>query len=240
MVADPVLLEATSHSDLRVDDRAGSTTLHNRNTAVIVDELQRLSAYYPTFFVKNPETGRFALVAIFGFSESENLFVESDMWRSNCYVPLNIRRAPFMLGNHSGDEGDESVVLIDLGDKKVQKDTGEALFNERGFPTPYLENKISVLKTLKDGMDKTQSFIEVLVDNDLLTPVSFKIEFENGSSQQIEGLYTIHEAGLQSLDDDKALEFYKNHYFEYAYMMISSIGQVQRLIDDKNKLLQAE
>ncbi len=233
-----VLLENKNLGSVRVKEKANDVpAYHTRNSYVIVTELQRLSASFPTFFVKNPDTGQFSLICVFGFDKGENLFVEDGRWKTQ-YIPLNMRRFPFALGSQKKEDNKtESVVLIDLDDPRVGEQEGEVLFNERGFPSAFLESNISILKALEDGQSATHSFIQRLLDFDLIIPANFQITFDNGETQKIEGLYTVNQNVLNDLDDEKVIELHKNNYFEYMYMMIASIGQMKPLIDKKNQTM---
>jgi len=237
-MSQPVLLSSSQHKQLRINtDAPRSKEANARNCSVIMAEFQRLAAHYPVVFTKNIDTGKFACVALFGFDEGENLFVEQGRWQAP-YLPLNVRRQPFMIGSQDTPEGSsEHVVLIDLEDHRVQEQEGEPLFNEQGFPTPYLEKATSVLKTLKDGFEKTEAFVERMLALNLLAPATFKIEFANGEHREIGGLYSINQDGLNSLDAETAAVLHAQGYLEAAYMMIASLGQMQTLIERKNRLL---
>ncbi len=233
-----VMLDSEKHADLKVDETAkGVGSNRIRNTYVVVHELQRASGSYPLFFIKNPDTGMFSLICLLGFNEGENLFIDSDKWDAR-YIPLNIRRGPFALGEQAGNQGNsENVVLVDLDDSRVSGRTGEVAFNERGFPTDYLEEKLSILKTLNDGKEKTDAFVRKLLELDMIMPATFQISFDDGSAQKLQGLYTVDQDKLQRLDSKDVMSFYENGYFEYVYMMIASIGQMEHLIDRKNQSL---
>lgn len=233
-----MLLESKNLGSIKInEDVYDVPSYHTRNSYVIVTELQRLSATFPTFFIKNPDTGQFSLVCLLGFAKGENLFLENGHWETQ-YIPLNMRRFPFALGSHKKDDGEaESVVLIDLDDPRVNEHDGEVLFNERGFPSRLLEDNISILKMLEDGQSSTTSFIQKLLALDLVIPANFQITFDNGETQKIEGLYTVNQDVLNGLDDEAVLELHKKNYFEYMYMMIASIGQMKTLIDKKNRAM---
>lgn len=230
-----VLLNSNDHKRLRVDQKAAlSKEASMRNCSVVLQEFQRLVPYYPVVFTKNIDTGKFTAISVLGFDEEENLFVQDGHWQVP-YLPLNIRRNPFMIGTQQTPEGDqEHVVLIDLDDERVQEQEGEPLFNEQGFPTPFLENITSILKTMKDGLEQTAAFAERMLELDLIAPATFKIEFKNGEKREVRGLYSINQESLASLDAATAGELHTRGYLEAAHMMIASLGQMQSLIDRKN------
>lgn len=234
-MSQPVLLNSNDHKHLRIDQKTALTKEATmRNCSVVMQEFQRLAAYYPVVFTKNMETGKFAAVAVMGFDEGENLFVEDGQWLVP-YRPLNVRRNPFMIGTQKTPEGgQEHVVLIDLEDERVQEQEGEPLFNEQGFPTPFMETTTSILKTMQDGLEQTEGFSERMLELDLIAPATFRIEFRNGEQREIKGLYSINQEALNALDAATAGDLHTKGYLEAAYMMIASLGQMQPLIERKN------
>lgn len=234
----PVLLSSTQHKDLRVTSKPIGNALRLRNSSVIMQEFQQLVVNYPILFTKNPDTGVFVSVAVFGFDEGENLFIENDEWEA-LYIPLNVTRHPFMVGvqNKPGAAADESeqVVFINEADPRVQKQEGEALFNERGFPTPYLEKMTSVLKVLQDGFADTNSFINKLLALNLIAPTTLKIEFINNEQRHIQGFYSIDENKLKSLPGESIAELHSLGYLQPIYTMLASFGHLYTLIDKKNR-----
>lgn len=234
----PVLVDSNTHKNIRVKYAPSVVvTPIGRNCPVIVQEFQHLAAEYPIMITKNDETGRFVCVALFGFEEGENLFVESSRWQSS-YVPLNIQRQPFMIGAKKDDSGEEGhVVLLDEADERVQTSEGEVLFNERGFPTPFMDKITSILRALQVGYELNEKFVERMLELDLLAPATFEIKFDNGETREVRGLYTIHQDRLRALDQATAGELHQSGFLEPAYMMLASLGQMQKLIDRKNRAL---
>src|SRR5690554_7918078 len=135
--------------------------------------------------------------------------------------------------NKPGDpqqQESEHVVLIDAVDPRVQEQDGEALFNERGFPTPYLEKMTSMLKVLKDGFAETQLFINKLLELDLIAPTTLKIELINQEQRHIQGFYSIDESKLKSLPGETIAELHSLNYLRPIYTMLTSFGQDRKSV----------
>lgn len=234
----PALLNSVKHKSLRVKDVLAGSVLNLRNTSVILQEFQQLVVNYPILFTKNPGTGAFSCVAVFGFDEGENLFIRDGEWEA-LYIPLNIIRHPFAVGVQSkagGEPGEsEQLVFIDETDPRVQEREGEVLFNERGFPTPYLEKMTSVLKSLSDGVADTRQFIDKLLSLNLIAATTLKIEFINQEQRHIQGFYSIDETRLNSLSAEAVAELHQLGYLQPIYTMLASFGHIYSLIDKKNK-----
>lgn len=238
-MVNPVLLQGSAHADLRVNPvPAGVKCASVRNVSVILPEFQHLALNYPIVLTKNPETGAFSCVALFGFEENENLFVVDGVWQA-LYIPLNIVRGPFMLGTQSDSKGEasEHVLLIDLDDERVQSTKGELLFNDRGFPTPFLEKMTSIMRTLKDGTLDTARFTDCLLEMNLVAPAQLKIEFANGEHREVHGVYTIDPERLKDLSLDVLQRLHGSGYLEAVYAMQLSFGHIRTLIEKKNRQL---
>lgn len=239
----PELLQASQHGDLRVDSaKLPEINTTTRNTTVVFPEFHKIALDYPIVFTKNQETGAFSCVALFGFEEDENLFVNDEVWDTD-YLPLNIVRGPFMLGTQKIDSGDnagnlENVLLIDVENPSVSKNTGELLFNDRGFPTKYMENITSVVKTLLGGIEQNTDFINHLLPLGLISPAQLNIEFTNGERREIRGIYTINTDNLSNILDSDLIALKNKKYLEAIYAIILSFGHIQTLIDKKNKRIQ--
>lgn len=239
-MSEPVLLDSKTHKNTRVlgDARTVAGAL-SRNCSVITQEFQRLASHFPILLTKNTDTGQFVCVALFGFDPGENLFVDQGRWQVG-YVPLNIRRHPFMIGSQkTPDGGEEHVMLIDMDSERLSEREGEPLFNDRGFPTPFTENMTSVLKTLKDGFAETHSFIQTLLEQEMIVPANFEIQLRNGERREINGLYTVSQDALDALTPEQVTAMHRQGYLQSAYMMIASLGQMERLIELKNQRLGA-
>ena len=88
-------LDRVVHQKLRVrDDVAQSVCRGISMCAASLGEIPRLVVEYPLAFTKNPETGEFVCVVLFGVDPTQNLFWRDDRWNSDV-IPLNVARQPF-------------------------------------------------------------------------------------------------------------------------------------------------
>lgn len=231
-----VALNNELHQRIRINTQQAETQgSHLNMIPVVLSEFLKLAVQFPIGLTKNKETGRFVCVALFGFQEGENLFIKNQQWTS-LYVPLQIRRQPFFLGN-SEQAQDQFVICIDTGNQSIQHESGEPIFNTDGKETTYLENIKAILAELVNGEAATQSFINTLTKLKLLQAMQLEITFENGESTRIEGLYTINEEHLNRLAPDEINSLHTQGYLSPIYTMMTSIGHIYGLIDKKNKRL---
>jgi hypothetical protein len=231
-----VALNHQVHHSIRINTQvAEAQGSHLNMVPVVLSEFLKLAVQFPIAFTKNKDTGRFVCVALFGFQDGENLFVNNHQWNS-LYLPLQIRRQPFFLGNSEHGE-DQFVICLDTGNPSIQHENGEQLFNADSKETAYLENIKFILAELINGETPTQAFINTLTTLKLLQPMQLEITFENGESTRVEGIYSIDEDHLNRLTSEEITGLHTQGYLNPIYTMITSIGHIYGLIDKKNKRL---
>jgi len=200
-------------------------------------EFRNIQACYPIFFSKSSDTGEFFPVALFGFEQNENLFLDESGWNAS-YIPLMIRRQPFLIG-YQGPSNDESkpIVSIDMESPKISKTEGQPLFDGESQPSDHLKSVMTTLESLHQGHEHNKGFITALIAADLLEPFTLEITLDNGSTNQLLGFYTINENKLLEVDGATLANLNTNGYLQPIYMAIASYARIRALIDKKNALL---
>ena len=226
-----VLLDNVSHKDLRVVRDYAKVPGYDVNVArVFPSEFIQLQTEYPLFFIRNKEQGGFEPVALLGFGDKENLFLDENGWDAG-YVPLSIERQPFLIGFQ------EQVVHIDLDHPAVSDTEGERVFLPHGGESPLLERISSVLMTVHQGHEAAKSLSEMLVGMELIESLVLEVALKDGSKQSLKGLYTINEDKLQNLDANALESLHKKGHVRDVYMMLASLPNISRLIERKNRRL---
>jgi len=226
-----VLLNNVEHQDLRVITRRGADLGDQVMFAVTFpDEFRSIQAHFPIVFRKTAEQPAFQPIALFGFTEDQNLFLRGEHWDAH-YLPLAIERQPFLIGNSQG----EQVIHIDLDSPRVSRSEGEPLFRTHGGHTEYLERMSSVLGTIHHGLQRNVGFIDALLAHDLLESFVMDIELSDGSSNRLAGFYTINEDRLGSLSGSVLEQLNQQGYLSAIYMAVASLSQFRELIDRVNQ-----
>jgi len=193
---------------------------------IVVHEFAKVAIDTPIVFVKDPETGQFRSVAMLGLEPNENLFYSRSKWKGT-YIPSNLRAYPFVL---AGSEDSEQLALcIDEASKLVNTKDGEALFNEDGSESDFLNQRKEFMAQLIEQNAITKNFIQFLADNELLAPQSLSLKLEDGSGHDLNGLYVINEKKLNELSDEVYLEIRKRGYMGPIYAQLGSMNQLQNL-----------
>ena len=228
-------LDSNEHSKLKVKtDTAHIHASNQHMVPLVAAEFLAASTNFPIMFVKQQETGKFKSVALMGFEEGENVVFSQGKVNST-YVPVHFRRLPFAAGgNHSDDEN--MVLCIDLNSELVSTTEGISLFDEQNKPTETTNKVSELLVDLIAREQATDSFVETLVEYDLLQVAELKVNLGDAGERKINGLYKVNEEALHSLSDEKVLALYKRKYFAAIYSHLASLSQIKRLLTLKSAL----
>jgi hypothetical protein len=224
-------LNNVEHRDLRVITARGAKYGDDlMYTLTFPAEFRNVQAHYPIVFGKSAE-GNFTPLALFGFREKQNLFLQDDRWDA-LYVPLMLERQPFLIGNAANGK----VVHIDLDSARVSRTEGEAIFREHGGQTDYLDRITRVLGMLNEGVESTPAFIAALVEHNLIESFVLDIQFPDGAQHRFAGFHTIQEERLAKLDAAALGKLHERGYLLPIYMVIASFSNFRSMIDRAGRL----
>ena len=235
------ILNNDTHRNTRIITERGAEYGENIHLVpVIAEELNKLMLEYPVCLIKDNDTGQFGLHALLGFEAGENLFLEGNTWQAN-YLPLHIRRQPFHVSVNSANgeqpSADNTVITINMANTRVQESSGEHLFDEAGNSTAFMQEINSMLSTLMNGIVRTQAFIQTLADYDLIESIQLSVNFIGEEQKRFDGIYTINEDKLKSLTAEQLCELNNKGYLQACYLLLASMGHVQKLINLKRQRL---
>lgn len=231
-MSNPVLLNNVEHKNLCVITTRGARYGDNAMLAITFPaEFRNLQAHYPIVFRKGSDGTSFEAVALFGFQEGENLFLDKDGWDAAA-LPLTIERQPFLIGV----KGQELMVNVDLDSPRVSSTEGEPVFLPHGGNTEFLENINSTLLAIHEGLQSMPAFTAALLEHELLEAFVFDIELNDGSQNRLAGFYTINEERLAALRGDALQRLNEAGYLQPIYMVLASLSNFRDLIERKNRL----
>lgn len=246
------LLNNITHENLKVNARFSAELGDNiASTVTFLTEFSEVQKEYPILCRKNPETGEYQAVVFFGLQKDENLFLtEADPtsqkhvgWRAE-YVPAAIARGPFSIGlqreTASGAENKKPVVNIDMEHPKAGCDHGQELFLQNGGRSPYLNYIAAILDTINDGMHLTRLMFDAFNKYELLEPVTLDLEFLDQSKLKINQFETVNADKLSQLSGEALEELNKSGFLQAAYFIVTSMSNVRKLVDWKNRILLAD
>lgn len=229
-MANHVLLNNIDHKDLRVVTRRGARYGDALMSALTFPaEFRSILAHYPIVFGKGAD-GAFQPLALFGFEEGENLFLDGERWDAP-YLPLAVERQPFLIGRGNG----ELMVHVDMDSPRIGQGEGEAVFLPHGGTTDYIERVNSTLFELHHGLEATPAFVAALLGHELLESFVLDIELGDGAQGRLAGFYTINEDRLAALDAGALGQLHRAGHLEPVYMAIASLSQFRGLIERKTR-----
>ena len=234
-MAKPVLLNNVEHKNLRVITRRGARFGDAQMAApTFPAEFRNVQACYPIVFRQTTDGAGFEPIALFGFQEDENLFLQGERWDA-VYIPMLVERQPFLIGM-GGADGQDLTVHIDIESPRVSDSEGEEVFKPHGGTTDYLERVNSLLAAIHNGMQDMPLFLATLVEHELLESFVLDIGLDDGSQNRLAGFYTINEDRLAGLSGDVIAKLHAGGHLHAIYMVLASLSNFRALIDRKNAL----
>ena len=237
-----VLLNNIDHGDLKVITGHGPAFGDSVNQVLIFPtEFEDIQREYPIFFRKDAN-GDYQSVALLGLDRDENLFLDDDGWQAR-YIPAIQQRGPFSIGVQGASSGAgaqaEPMIHVDLEHPRVSRTDGEPLFLPAGGNSPYLQRIARVLGTVLDGLEVSKPMFATFGALGLIEPVAVEIQLNDWTKYDLPNLHTIAQDRLAALKGADLEELHAAGLLRVAYCVVSSLGNVNRLIDLKNRKLAA-
>lgn len=236
-----VAIEPARHPQLYVLPEQVDVHAAGQNLIPVVPaELTHVATELPLVLAKSGETGQFVLAALAGFAPQENLLVRDGRWQG-LYLPLQIQRQPFFVGRET-TASDDYVVCIDMdspatGQSQPLPPGAEPLFLPDGSETEFYRQAKLRLVQLLQGEQQRDALIDVLLQCQLLRPMSLDITFADHSSTRLNGLYSIDADKLAALAPEQVVQLHQQGHLAAIYAIVGSAAQIYGLIARKNQQL---
>ena len=225
----PVLLHRDKHRNRKVLPSASFAFARKANSLYLAGvEFNEACKEYAIVFTRIAN-GKTVPVAMLGLRARENLFVDKDDSWGAGYVPAFVRRYPFVLADLPGQQS--MGVCIDEAYQGLSTDEGEALFDEQGHNTPFLQNALDFLNQYQAEYLRTEMFCQRLEQAGLLREMNAKADLVDGRSFTINGLMIVDEQKLLALPDADALSLFRSGEMHLISMHLMSLSNMQRLVD---------
>jgi hypothetical protein len=234
-----VLLNNVDHGDLRVLTGYGPRFGDDINQALVLPtEFEAVQREYPIFFRKDAN-GAYQAVALLGLDRDENLFLDGEEWRAR-YIPAVQQRGPFSIalqGDRSDATPPDLMIHVDLDHPRVSRTDGEPVFLPAGGNTPYLQQVVRLLGAIYDGLQMSPSMFASFEDLGLIEPIAVEIKLVDHRSYDLPDLFTISQERLADLEATEVLRLHRSGLLSAAQWVVSSLGNLQTLIDLKTRRL---
>ncbi|UTA47167.1 SapC family protein [Simiduia sp. 21SJ11W-1] len=233
------LLNKDKHKDIRVitefGARFGDAVMYAMSFPF---EFRSLQGEYPILLHKDMDNNVTYPVALFGFQNGENLYLDEQSWQAR-YKPLMIRRQPFLIGfqgeQAGGVDNRQRVVSIDMENPRISTTEGELLFDSFGANTPFLDEAAHMLEAIHAGHEHNQKFVAALETYELIESITLDITLNDGSKNQLLGFHFINEEKLQALSGDALADLSQQGFLMPIFMMLASMSNIGHLVDKKNQ-----
>jgi len=233
------LLNNIQHKDLKVIARFSAAFGDNINqVAIVPTEFEAIQREYPILLSRSPE-GEYQALALLGLDKDENLFLDQQGWHAR-YVPAMQVRGPFLIGfqqqqDTAGEPRREPMIHVDLDHPRVSRTEGEPLFLPQGGSSPYLEHITRVMRLMHQGLSISGAMFAAFKELALIEPVAVQINLSDREQYQLADYYTIGEERLAQLSGASLERLHKAGYLRAAYCVVSSLQNINRLIELKNR-----
>lgn len=237
-----VLLDNVTHKDLRVRTGYSAGFGDNINLALVFPtEFVFVQREYPILF-RRDGNGEFQAVALLGLDKGENLFLEESRWNAR-YVPAVQQRGPFLIGLHQKEAGApgreppnrEPMVHVDLDHPRISRTEGEPVFLRHGGNSPYLEHATRMLQLIYHGAELARPMFAAFEEAGLIESMEAEVNLDDRVQYKLPDFFTIDQDRLAALDGAALERLNQLGYLQLAIFVVHSLGNVQWLIELKNR-----
>lgn len=233
-----VLLDNVTHKDLRVIATPSAEFGDDVHAVpTFPTEYADVQREYPILFCRN-EDGELYSVALLGFTEGENLFLDGDRWKAR-YVPGIIARGPFLIGfqeqEANGEVRREPVIHVDMDSPRLSETEGERVFLEHGGNSPYLARIAGILRGIHEGMAVGKAMLEAFDACGLIEPAELEIDVHQDVQYVLRGYHTIGRDRVAELDGATLERLNRAGFLEGAFLVMASLNNLRTLIDMKRE-----
>lgn len=227
---EPLSPEAHGAMGIKAMEHPHAFVAETNVVPLTIGEFPAAALSYPIVFIGE----NMMPVAAMGLSSGQNVFVApSGAFRPDSYLPAFARRYPFVFAN---DEQQQRLILcVDVEAAMVVKSNPDVAFFENGKGTPYLENAMQFCQDFETERQRTESFVQLLKDNDLLAQreTVYRPTQPDGSAgepQKIAEYYAVDETKLNALSPEKFAELRDIGALTHIYAHLNSLLAWDRLI----------
>lgn len=239
-MANRVLLNNVEHQNLKLAHRFGAEFGDAVNQMLVLPtEFEDAQREYPIFF-RQEEQGDYHAVVLLGFERGENLFLADDVWSAR-YVPAVQRRGPFLSGIQEQGVDDSArrqpLIHVDLDDPRVGREEGEPLFLPHGGHAPALERVSRALATLQSGLDVQAAMFAMFQELELIEKVTAEVKLSDEKEYRLTSFHTLNQERFATLDGEALEKLHHHGFLLLAVFVLSSLRNMGRLIELKNRKL---
>lgn len=197
-------LDKNLHGSLRLKPAADFAFARDLTTAPLAPvEIAEAAEYYPVLFT---QSGVLNLIAVLGLRERNVFLNEKNQW-TDSYVPVHVRRYPFILGRLG--QTDEYVLAADMDAPQFNQTEGELVFTEKSEFNPHFSKVLELLNSYEKNLREGRAVLSELETAGVL--VSKDLHFQEGNATHlIGGFRTVDREKVLALDDATLARWVRN------------------------------
>lgn len=225
----PALLDREKHRRRRAKPCTTFAFAGKANSVYVAAvEFNEAGKEYAVVFTRSGN-GKVVPVVMLGLRARENLFVnDAGEWGAR-YIPAFVRRYPFVLAQLPGQAA--MGVCIDEAYAGFSDTEGEALFDDQGGDTPFLQNALEFLGQYQREYRRTEAFCQRLEQAGILMEMNARADLVDGRSFTVASLLVVDEKKLMALPDAVALSLFRNGDLHLVAMHLMSLSNMKSLVD---------
>lgn len=233
-----VMLDNMTHKDLKVRTGYSAEFGDNINMALIFPtEFTFIQREYPILFRRDSK-GDLQAFALLGLDKNENLFLNESGWNAR-YVPAVQQRGPFLIGIHpeepAGAVNRGPMIHVNLDNPRISETEGEPVFLRHGGNSPFLEHVSRMMQIIYDGAEIAKPMFASFEEAGLIEAMEVKIKLDERTEYKLPDFFTINQDHLEALEGPVLERLNRQGYLQLAMMVANSLGNIEWLIELKNR-----
>ncbi|MEX0286888.1 MAG: SapC family protein [Paracoccaceae bacterium] len=229
----PVAVSATAHRETCIkatDDFSFAKSVNS--VPLVAAEFAEAGAEFPIVFAGQDKN--IVPTAILGVAGGENQFVDDNGAWTARFMPVFIRRYPFVFSQ--ANEDGRALLFVDEAYPGVNNEgRGERLFDAEGNQTQYLASVLAFLEDYQVKFRRTQQYCQRLIDLDLLRPMEAQFNVPGAEPRRLTGFLTIDREKLKAIDTDVLKEMFDTDELECTFLHLASLRHFATLADQAAK-----
>ncbi|MDM7859225.1 SapC family protein [Alteromonas sp. ASW11-36] len=226
-------LTSAQHKDLHIVPDAVMQQISKQHMMnVHATEIANAATCFPVFISRNSINGRLSISALTNLVAGHNLYVSNGHW-DPVFRPIGLQTLPLYLMQRPEDPN-QFTVGFDSSSECFATSGGEPLFTEDGKATSLLMEKSKLLESELNMVRQTHGFLQAMEKHNLLKSVDLQVKYDNERVNVIQGLYTINEDQLQTMNTEQFEELRKAGYLMPIHALLMSLYQVNVLVNRFN------
>ena len=217
------MLDRTADRAMRLmPAKSFSFAAETNASPLVAEEFFSAQASYPIVFAGEEAPKP---VAVVGLRNGENLFIDPDgSWEPNAYLPLYVRRHPFLLI----DASDGRLHLgIDEAASRWSDDEGMHLF-DMDEPTPLTRSMLEFCTRFRRQHEIAMALGAALKEQSLLVEYRFSVT-AMGQAHNVSGCQVVAEDRLAAMPDELFLEWRRAGWLSMITAHLLSLRQWESL-----------